>query len=96
MIPTGTKVYFAVAPTDLRKSFDGLSALAWVSSAMRWRRSQRASCPGDTLIATGTSTVLPALRHLTMSATTRLITKSPSPAIRPVSSATGMKRSGAT
>ena len=28
MIPVGTKVYFAVAPTDLRKSFDGLSALA--------------------------------------------------------------------
>jgi transposase len=28
MIPTGTKVFFAVAPTDLRKSFDGLSALA--------------------------------------------------------------------
>jgi transposase len=28
MIPAGTKVYFAVAPTDLRKSFDGLSALA--------------------------------------------------------------------
>ena len=28
MIPAGTKVYFAVSPTDLRKSFDGLSALA--------------------------------------------------------------------
>lgn len=28
MIPVGTKVYFAVAPADLRKSFDGLSALA--------------------------------------------------------------------
>lgn len=28
MIPAGTKVYFAVTPTDLRKSFDGLSALA--------------------------------------------------------------------
>jgi transposase len=28
MIPAGTKVYFAVAPADLRKSFDGLSALA--------------------------------------------------------------------
>ena len=27
MIPAGTKVYFAVAPADLRKSFDGLSAL---------------------------------------------------------------------
>lgn len=27
MIPVGTKVYFAVAPADLRKSFDGLSAL---------------------------------------------------------------------
>lgn len=28
MIPAGTKVYFAVAPADLRKSFDGLSTLA--------------------------------------------------------------------
>ena len=28
MIPAGTKVYFAVEPADLRKSFDGLSALA--------------------------------------------------------------------
>ena len=28
MIPVGTKVYFAVSPADLRKSFDGLSALA--------------------------------------------------------------------
>ena len=28
MIPAGTKVYFAVAPADLRKSFDGLTALA--------------------------------------------------------------------
>lgn len=28
MIPVGTRVYFAVAPADLRKSFDGLSALA--------------------------------------------------------------------
>lgn len=28
MIPAGTKVYFAVVPADLRKSFDGLSALA--------------------------------------------------------------------
>ena len=28
MIPAGTKVYFAVAPADLRKSFDGLCALA--------------------------------------------------------------------
>lgn len=28
MIPAGTKVYFAVSPADLRKSFDGLSALA--------------------------------------------------------------------
>lgn len=28
MIPAGTKVYFAVAHADLRKSFDGLSALA--------------------------------------------------------------------
>lgn len=28
MIPAGTKVYFAVTPADLRKSFDGLSALA--------------------------------------------------------------------
>lgn len=28
MIPSGTKVYFAVAPADLRRSFDGLSALA--------------------------------------------------------------------
>ena len=27
MIPTGTKVYFAVKPADLRRSFDGLSAL---------------------------------------------------------------------
>lgn len=30
MIPAGTKVYFAVAPADLRKSFDGLSALTMV------------------------------------------------------------------
>ena len=28
MIPAGTKVYFAVKPADLRRSFDGLSALA--------------------------------------------------------------------
>jgi len=28
MIPPGTKVYFAVAPTDLRRSFDGLAATA--------------------------------------------------------------------
>ena len=28
MIPAGTKVYFAVAPADLRRSFDGLAALA--------------------------------------------------------------------
>lgn len=28
MIPAGTRVYFAVAPADLRKSFDGLSTLA--------------------------------------------------------------------
>ena len=28
MIPAGTKVYFAVAPTDLRRSFDGLAATA--------------------------------------------------------------------
>lgn len=28
MIPAGTKVYFSVKPADLRKSFDGLSALA--------------------------------------------------------------------
>ncbi len=28
MIPAGTKVYFAVRPADLRRSFDGLSALA--------------------------------------------------------------------
>jgi transposase len=28
VIPAGTKVYFAVAPADLRKSFDGLTALA--------------------------------------------------------------------
>lgn len=28
MIPAGTKVYFAVAPADLRRSFDGLTALA--------------------------------------------------------------------
>ena len=28
MIPAGTKVYFAVAPADLRRSFDGLSATA--------------------------------------------------------------------
>jgi len=27
MIPRGTKVYFAVNPTDLRKSFDGLATL---------------------------------------------------------------------
>jgi transposase len=28
VIPAGTKVYFAVKPADLRRSFDGLSALA--------------------------------------------------------------------
>jgi len=28
VIPAGTKVYFAIKPADLRKSFDGLSALA--------------------------------------------------------------------
>jgi len=28
MIPAGTKVYFALAPVDLRRSFDGLSATA--------------------------------------------------------------------
>lgn len=28
MIPTGTKVYFAVQPADLRRSFDGLAATA--------------------------------------------------------------------
>ena len=28
MIPTGTKVYFALQPADLRRSFDGLAALA--------------------------------------------------------------------
>jgi transposase len=28
MIPAGTKVYFAAQPTDMRKSFDGLAALA--------------------------------------------------------------------
>ena len=28
MIPTSTKVYFATRPADLRKSFDGLAALA--------------------------------------------------------------------
>jgi transposase len=28
MIPTGTKVYFAVKPADLRRSFSGLAALA--------------------------------------------------------------------
>lgn len=28
MIPAGTSVYFAVAPADLRKSFDGLTTLA--------------------------------------------------------------------
>lgn len=28
MIPAGTKVYFAVAPADLRRSFDGLAAMA--------------------------------------------------------------------
>lgn len=28
MIPAGTKVYFAREPADLRKSFDGLAALA--------------------------------------------------------------------
>lgn len=27
MIPAGTKVYFALAPADLRRSFDGLAAL---------------------------------------------------------------------
>lgn len=28
MIPVGTKVYFAVVPADLRRSFDGLAATA--------------------------------------------------------------------
>lgn len=28
MIPAGTKVYFAVQPADLRRSFDGLAATA--------------------------------------------------------------------
>lgn len=28
MIPTGTRVYFATAPADLRRSFDGLAATA--------------------------------------------------------------------
>jgi transposase len=28
MIPSGTKVYFALEPTNLRRSFDGLAALA--------------------------------------------------------------------
>lgn len=28
MIPAGTKVYFAIQPADLRRSFDGLAALA--------------------------------------------------------------------
>lgn len=28
MIPAGTKVYFAIAPADLRRSFDGLAATA--------------------------------------------------------------------
>lgn len=34
MIPSGTKVYFAVAPADLRKSFDGLAALCMGALAM--------------------------------------------------------------
>lgn len=33
MIPAGTKVYFSVQPADLRRSFDGLAALA--SSALQ-------------------------------------------------------------
>ena len=33
MIPKGTRVYFAVEPTDLRRSFDGLAATA--NSVMR-------------------------------------------------------------
>jgi transposase len=28
MIPAGTRVYFAMSPADLRRSFDGLAALA--------------------------------------------------------------------
>jgi transposase len=28
VIPVGTKVYFALAPADLRRSFDGLTAMA--------------------------------------------------------------------
>lgn len=28
MIPAGTRVYFAIRPADLRRSFDGLAALA--------------------------------------------------------------------
>lgn len=28
MIPAGTRVYFALRPADLRRSFDGLAALA--------------------------------------------------------------------
>lgn len=27
MLPTGTQIYLAVAPVDMRKSFDGLSAV---------------------------------------------------------------------
>ena len=28
MIPQGTRVYFAIEPADMRKSYDGLAALA--------------------------------------------------------------------
>ena len=38
MIPQGTKVYFAKAPADLRRSFDGLAATA--ASALRRDPSQ--------------------------------------------------------
>ena len=38
MIPEGTKVYFATAPADLRRSFDGLAATA--ASALRRDPSQ--------------------------------------------------------
>jgi transposase len=34
VIPSGTKVYFAVAPADLRKSFDGLAALCMNALSM--------------------------------------------------------------
>jgi len=34
VIPAGTKVYFGAQPTDCRRSFDGLAAMAAATMAM--------------------------------------------------------------